>query len=271
MTRLERMAARADKREQWAAGAKRAAASRFNAADRAVDGIPFGQPILVGHHSERRHRAALDRCDTNMRAGFERQEMAQHHAAVADTLRDRLETNIFSDDDDAIQQLEARIAEREAKCARVVELNKAIRRELKAGNGVLLAGALDRIGATAEERTAIQGNARYGGTPLYPGYTNGNMRNLIRADRERIESIKRETARRKLAVDNGGVSVQKFPDNNWCQVTFAEKPSRAILDALHAAGYGYSRGTWCGYLNKFPLSDAGEIPQAGDCKGEVRS
>lgn len=32
----------------------------------ATEGIPFGQPILVGHHSERRHRAALRRSDQAM-------------------------------------------------------------------------------------------------------------------------------------------------------------------------------------------------------------
>ena len=31
------------------------------------DMIPLGQPILVGHHSEKRHRADLKRIDSNTR------------------------------------------------------------------------------------------------------------------------------------------------------------------------------------------------------------
>ena len=38
---------------------------------RAMDLRQVTQPILVGHHSEKRHRAALDKVDTNMRKGIE--------------------------------------------------------------------------------------------------------------------------------------------------------------------------------------------------------
>src|SRR3954463_6343068 len=119
MTRRERMQARADKRETWSESASKKADGRFRAADAAVAGIPFGQPILVGHHSEQRHRRALEKCETAMRSGIELQEKARHHGAVADTLRDRLETNIFSDDTDAISELENRIAGREAERDRI--------------------------------------------------------------------------------------------------------------------------------------------------------
>jgi hypothetical protein len=33
----------------------------YEASHKAVEGIPMGQPILVGHHSEKHHRAAVDK------------------------------------------------------------------------------------------------------------------------------------------------------------------------------------------------------------------
>ncbi len=33
--------------------------------------IPLGQPILVGHHSEGKHRRALERAQNNARKAFE--------------------------------------------------------------------------------------------------------------------------------------------------------------------------------------------------------
>jgi hypothetical protein len=39
----------------------------YQASRRATEAIPFGQPILLGHHSERGHRAALKRSDQAMR------------------------------------------------------------------------------------------------------------------------------------------------------------------------------------------------------------
>jgi len=53
----ERAAALDAKAERYEASAEAAQA----AADRISDAIPFGQPILVGHHSEGRHRRDLDR------------------------------------------------------------------------------------------------------------------------------------------------------------------------------------------------------------------
>jgi hypothetical protein len=45
----------------------------------AIDGIPPGQPILVGHHSERRHRAALNRHDHRRRRAIDEDRLAHHH------------------------------------------------------------------------------------------------------------------------------------------------------------------------------------------------
>jgi len=48
-----------------------------------MDGIPLGQPILVGHHSERRARRDAERIDNGIRRMVEEHELADHHRAVA--------------------------------------------------------------------------------------------------------------------------------------------------------------------------------------------
>lgn len=80
----------AERAEHYKARAERAT-ERANAAQGKADAIssliPFGQPILVGHHSERRHRRDLDKIHTNMRKAIEEQEKAQalqHRAEVAE-------------------------------------------------------------------------------------------------------------------------------------------------------------------------------------------
>ncbi|GGR41473.1 DUF3560 domain-containing protein [Streptomyces roseolus] len=76
--RAERFGERADR----AAGASKAA---FAQARRIGSAIPFGQPVLVGHHSERRHRRDLARIDSSMRKGVEQDKRAEHytHRAAA--------------------------------------------------------------------------------------------------------------------------------------------------------------------------------------------
>lgn len=76
--RVERKLTRAERYEGYAENATARSETRLNAASSIADAIPLGQPILVGHHSERRHRRDLDRIDTNMRKGIEESKKAEH-------------------------------------------------------------------------------------------------------------------------------------------------------------------------------------------------
>lgn len=68
--RAERLAERAEKHQ--AAGD-----AAFAQVERIHNMIPMGQPILVGHHSEGRHRKDLDRIDRNMRKSIDEHEYAE--------------------------------------------------------------------------------------------------------------------------------------------------------------------------------------------------
>ena len=97
------------RRERYEARAEKAtseAGNRFDTARRNVEHIPFGQPILVGHHSERRHRADLARHDRNMRAGIDAEAKAKHYAGKASSVG---KGGISSDDPDAITKLKRKI------------------------------------------------------------------------------------------------------------------------------------------------------------------
>lgn len=76
--RTERLTARAE-REHAASDARDAAASRIS------DGIPFGQPILVGHHSERRHRRDLAKIHGHMEAAIDHWKAGNAAEAAART------------------------------------------------------------------------------------------------------------------------------------------------------------------------------------------
>jgi len=79
MTRRERLEAKVERRREWAA--KRAAKSTasYESAREIGSHIPFGQPILVGHHSERHARRDAERIDSNMRKSVENSDMADYH------------------------------------------------------------------------------------------------------------------------------------------------------------------------------------------------
>lgn len=253
MTRRERIQRKIEKRLDWSASRAQESDRRFDAARSAVAGIPFGQPILVGHHSEGRHRAALKRSDNNMRAAVESHEMAQRHSSVAASLQIALDTSIYSDDTDAVEALEKRIAEREAESERMRLVNKAHAKFMKTGK-------LDEA-LTAAEKVLVQTyKPPYSFEPRpYPPYKLSNLRGRITADKKRLEVIKRRNARSERAAQAGGCVVEKSASGEHCQVTFAEKPDRSVLVALRSAGFHFSGGSWFGQTKDLPAEVSQQV------------
>jgi hypothetical protein len=71
--------------------------------------IPFGQPILVGHHSEGRHRSDLAKIDTNMRKSMAAQAASEEAARRAESATAR--ANMQTDPKAAARRLERNQAE----------------------------------------------------------------------------------------------------------------------------------------------------------------
>lgn len=93
-----RAAERADRRAEWAEKAERRSEAAFSGVRRLADSIPLGQPILVGHHSERRARADCRRIDNGMRRGVEEAAKAAYHrdrAAAAEATASGDHTRAF--------------------------------------------------------------------------------------------------------------------------------------------------------------------------------
>ena len=128
--RIERLRERADKL------ADKARATQKTAEARAAI-IPFGQPILVGHHSEGRDRRYREK----IRNGF--QKAAEFSSAAADLAgrAHAAETNtaISSDDPDAPDKIRAKLAGLEAQQKLMVAFNRALR----AGDWKIVAAGKD--------------------------------------------------------------------------------------------------------------------------------
>jgi hypothetical protein len=172
----------------------------------------------------------------------EHAQMAAHHDAKGAGLADQLERAVFSDDPDAVEALEARIGEMEAK----VERMKLVNRLYKEGDRTGLAAlGIDLDALTAKLAAA---GPYWGGRP-HLSYELTNLGARIRADRKRIEDVKARAERTARAESSGGVVVE---GDTWVRVTFAEKPAREILDALKAAGFRWGGGSWVGERAKLP-------------------
>lgn len=120
--KVEKAEARAERMEAHAENAQERAAQAFDRADLREEksGIPLGQPILVGHHSERRHRRAIERADNAMRKGIEesdkakyferRAESAAYTASQADLQDKRYLQNRIDENEKHVRDVDRRLA-----------------------------------------------------------------------------------------------------------------------------------------------------------------
>lgn len=92
----ERAEARADRMEAREEKAQQEASSRFNSHNvETLRGLQ-GEPVKVGHHSEKRHRNLIERADNDMRKGCEAMDKAKHYAGRAEAARSTAEGKQYS-------------------------------------------------------------------------------------------------------------------------------------------------------------------------------
>lgn len=255
MTRRERLEAKLDKRREWAEGREAKYRERRQAAEN-TPLPPGGEPIKIGHHSEKRHRKAFRDFEGRMRKAMEHADMAQHHEQKAAGLESQLERSIFSDDDDAIEALEAKAQGCDAKAERENAINKAWRKHK--GDEAALFAAWRALGLPdAMCRNLAENAKQYSWTMSKGPCDSSYARAEARRCRERIKQIKVRQERADEADAAGGVLVEAKPEwQGYCRVTFAEKPEREIINALKAAGFRWGAGHWSGRHDALPAEVA---------------
>lgn len=240
--RIERLRARAAKAEQISEAAL-AQARRLGSA------IPFGQPILVGHHSERRHRRDIDKIDRGMRKGF----AAAKEAASLERRADSAEANtaISSDDPEALTKLRARVAEIETTKERMKECNGLIRKARAAAKkassdetAAIIAALVKALG-WPEERAALLAKPDCFGNIGFADFELTNRGAEVRRLKQRIALLEAAAAR-AVPAEETIVDVRILEADNRVQIHFPGKPPEETRAALKGAGFKWapSVGAW---------------------------
>ena len=236
MTYRERRERRAEKLREWADKREERGTASYEEGREALHRIPFGQPILVGHHSERADRSYRNRATGKMERGFADLDKATSMRSRADNIDSQLDGAIYSDDEDAIERLEERIAELEAKRERIKAHNKAMRKP----------GACDHP-ADCDCRTRYPRNCTACKNHPLPSYALSNLSGNITRQRGRLLLLKRQAAEREAPVlsEVEGDGVKVTTTESRVEVRFASKPSVEVRDALKAHGFRWDRVEYC--------------------------
>ena len=105
-TRSERKQNRIDRHNELARKAETKSIEAFEHSNSIVKCIPMGQPILVGHHSEKRHRRDLDKSWNAMGKSVQESEKAEYYRKKAEAAENN--NAIYTEDEDSVERLEAR-------------------------------------------------------------------------------------------------------------------------------------------------------------------
>jgi hypothetical protein len=184
-TYRERREARAERLREWAdkraekAGAAAERASEMGAA------IPFGQPILAGHHSQGRDERYRARIAGQMDKAVEHHRKAEEMAGRADSIESQLAGAIYSDDPDAVDQLRARLAVLEAERNRVKAYNASCR------TGSPDVSVLDEAQRAQVARLLVVAAWQMKGG-AFPSYHLANLSGNIKRNRDRLAKLEAE-------------------------------------------------------------------------------
>lgn len=227
----ERREARADRLEERADKARKESDQAFKTADSIASHIPFGQPILVGHHSEKRHRRDADKITRNMRKGIDLEKKADDLERRAEAARNN--TAIFSDDPNAAEKLADRIARLEARQQMMRDANKLVRKGDR--EGLLSMGFSP---TSVEQLLAGDFIGRKGFADYQLSNNNANIRRLkIRLqEQKKLESA--ET--RETVSEATGIKIVDNPEANRTQIIFPDKPDAEVRSKLKRAGFRWS-------------------------------
>jgi len=193
VTTRERREARAHQLRQWANKRAAKAEAGFQAVHNLADQIPLGQPILVGHHSEKHARRDQDRIHNGMRRAVDNQDTAKAMRQKAANIEAAAERAIYSDDPDAREQLERKIADLEDQRAAITAYNADCHKAAKTGgHGNLSLLEWDtpsglRSIARMVQDCAVAGQLRPGWA--LPTYAASNIGGNIARLRKRLETL----------------------------------------------------------------------------------
>jgi hypothetical protein len=217
--------------------------------------IPFGQPILVGHYSEKADRSYRSRACATVERGFAETAKAQHYAEKAEAARKN--RAISSDDPDAPDKLRERIEGLEARQERMKAINKIIQRKPKNMPTDEKIAALAGFLNVSEPTAARMFEPDCCGWIGHPTWELSNNSANIRRLKARLTQVEQAAAYREEVGEDGreeqheGFTIREDVEDNRIRLLFPGKPDEATRAILKARGFRWSpyNSAWQRQLN----------------------
>jgi len=222
-----------------------------------VSCIPMGQPILVGHHSEKGHRSLLNRSWNKMGKSVELQDKSNYYKGKAEAAENN--TAISSDDPEALTKLREKLAGLEKSQQLMKDANKIIKS--KKLNEVQKVEALTGIGYTQEQAFEVM-KPNFMGRVGFASYSLTNNNANMKTVKKRIEILEARQGMETTETVINGIRIVSNIEDNRVQIFFEDKPSEEVrTDLKKRYGFKWSRYNecWQRHLNRWAVDQAVEV------------
>lgn len=237
----ERKQNRIDHANEQAAKNEQKAAALYNQAKKMASAIPFGQPILVGHHSEQRDRNYRNKIHNTFGKSFEAQDKAAYYENKAEAIENN--NAIFSDDPQAIEKLKAKLKSLQDAQEFMVSANKCIKKQDKI-TFLQLPFATEKIWEQLNTPDYLN---RMGFASYSLQNNNANINRL----KKRIVELEKKASKTTTETEINGVRLVENTEVNRVQLFFTGIPAEEIRKKLKQHGFRWCRSemAWQRHLN----------------------
>ena len=162
---------------------------------------------------------------------------------------------IMAGDADAIERLEAKIAEAEKLQSEMRAVNSAIRRNVKKGEDAQVAAMLAACPKLGEARARLLLKPDFVGRVGFADYELSNNNANIRRMKERVEGLRRTKGATPTTLrGENGVLYEDCPADNRVRLFFSQIPDLATRTRLKSQGFRWTPSLRCWQAYRNPVS-----------------
>ena len=225
----EKKQAKIERYKKYSKNAQEKSDKLYSEAKDMASVIPFGQPILVGHHSEKKDRRYRNKIENRFEKSFEEERKSEYWKDRAASIANNAQ--IQSDDPEAIKKLENRIKELVKFDENAKRLNNRLRKFKTYKNALEFLKLLDDKESKMLYKHISESVSLYNCPPEYIScyyykYNSPEIRRL----RKRLAYLEKEERREAISFEIKNISVVE--EDGQIRVYFPDKPDAEIRRKL---------------------------------------
>ncbi|HFT6957220.1 TPA: DUF3560 domain-containing protein [Proteus mirabilis] len=231
----EKQARRKERYQALADNAVMKSNAIYSQARNMADMIPFGQPILLGHHSEKRDRNFRGKITRTFEKSFEQSNKAEYYERKAKSVG---KAGISSDDPDAILKLEKKLSGLKKSQETMKLVNKIVRKKTISHDEKLL--KIMELGLKKETANELL-TGDFMGRLGFASYALQNNNAEINRIEKRINSLSKHKENENIVEENETFTFKLDYEINRIMFIFEGKPESSVREILKSNAFHWSK------------------------------